>query len=82
MPKNGIYRHCHSMRGRRRLLSGEERAGVEIAGLLIIERHELSTLCRSGLCVSDLCLGAMTFGEDWGWGTAKDERPVGVHFRA
>ncbi len=28
-------------------------------------------LGRSGLCVSDLCLGAMTFGEDWGWGTAK-----------
>ena len=30
-------------------------------------------LGRSGLRVSDLCLGAMTFGEDWGWGTAKDE---------
>ena len=30
-------------------------------------------LGRSGLCASDLCLGAMTFGEDWGWGTAKDE---------
>jgi len=22
---------------------------------------------RSGLRVSPLCLGAMTFGEDWGW---------------
>jgi aryl-alcohol dehydrogenase-like predicted oxidoreductase len=27
----------------------------------------------SGLRVSDLCLGTMTFGEDWGWGAAKDE---------
>src|ERR1700759_4166791 len=23
---------------------------------------------RSGLRVSELCLGAMTFGSDWGWG--------------
>ena len=30
-------------------------------------------LGRSGLRVSDLCLGTMTFGEDWGWGTPKDE---------
>ncbi len=30
-------------------------------------------LGRSGLRVSDLCLGAMTFGEDWGWGAAKEE---------
>jgi aryl-alcohol dehydrogenase-like predicted oxidoreductase len=30
-------------------------------------------LGRSGLRVSDLCLGTMTFGEDWGWGTAKEE---------
>jgi aryl-alcohol dehydrogenase-like predicted oxidoreductase len=27
------------------------------------------TLGRSGLRVSPLCLGAMTFGEDWGWGS-------------
>jgi aryl-alcohol dehydrogenase-like predicted oxidoreductase len=25
-------------------------------------------LGRSGLRVSELCLGTMTFGEDWGWG--------------
>ena len=31
------------------------------------------TLGRSGLRVSPLCLGAMTFGEDWGWGAGKDE---------
>ena len=30
-------------------------------------------LGRSGLRVSDLCLGTMTFGDDWGWGAAKDE---------
>ena len=30
-------------------------------------------LGRSGLRVSNLCLGTMTFGEDWGWGAAKDE---------
>ncbi|MGA2440610.1 MAG: aldo/keto reductase [Tepidisphaeraceae bacterium] len=27
----------------------------------------------SGLRVSEICLGTMTFGEDWGWGAAKDE---------
>src|ERR1700738_1030652 len=30
-------------------------------------------LGTSGLRVSEAALGAMTFGEDWGWGTAKDE---------
>jgi aryl-alcohol dehydrogenase-like predicted oxidoreductase len=30
-------------------------------------------LGRSGLRVSDLSLGTMTFGDDWGWGAAKDE---------
>ena len=28
---------------------------------------------KSGLRVSELCFGAMTFGEDWGWGAAKEE---------
>lgn len=27
----------------------------------------------SGLRVSEICLGTMTFGDDWGWGAAKDE---------
>ena len=27
---------------------------------------------RSGLRVSPLCLGTMTFGEDWGWGDSKE----------
>jgi aryl-alcohol dehydrogenase-like predicted oxidoreductase len=30
-------------------------------------------LGRSGLRVSEMCLGTMTFGEDWGWGATKDE---------
>ncbi len=30
-------------------------------------------LGNSGLRVSELCLGAMTFGEDWGWGASSDE---------
>lgn len=30
-------------------------------------------LGKSGLRVSQLCLGTMTFGEDWGWGSSKDE---------
>ena len=30
-------------------------------------------LGKSGLRVSDFCLGTMTFGDDWGWGAAKDE---------
>lgn len=31
------------------------------------------TLGPSGLHVSELCLGTMTFGEDWGWGASKEE---------
>jgi aryl-alcohol dehydrogenase-like predicted oxidoreductase len=31
------------------------------------------TLGRSGLRVSPLCLGTMTFGKDWGWGSDVDE---------
>ena len=31
------------------------------------------TLGRSGLRVSPLCLGTMTFGEDWGWGSSVEE---------
>ena len=30
-------------------------------------------LGNSGLRVSELCLGAMTFGEVWGWGASKNE---------
>jgi aryl-alcohol dehydrogenase-like predicted oxidoreductase len=30
-------------------------------------------LGASGLRVSEVSLGTMTFGEEWGWGTARDE---------
>ena len=30
-------------------------------------------LGKSGLRVSELCLGTMTFGDDWGWGAAEEE---------
>ncbi len=30
-------------------------------------------LGHSGLRASELCLGTMTFGEDWGWGSSKEE---------
>ena len=30
-------------------------------------------LGNSGLRVSELCLGTMTFGEDWGWGSSPEE---------
>ena len=34
-------------------------------------RYQL--LGNSDLRVSELCLGTMTFGDNWGWGTAKEE---------
>lgn len=34
--------------------------------------NQYVTLGHSGLRVSPLCLGAMTFGEDWGWGASVD----------
>ncbi len=30
-------------------------------------------LGSSGLRVSELCLGTMTFGEEWGWGASREE---------
>jgi aryl-alcohol dehydrogenase-like predicted oxidoreductase len=40
-------------------------------------------LGQSGLRVSEIALGAMTFGDDWGWGAPKDEaRKVYDAFRA
>jgi aryl-alcohol dehydrogenase-like predicted oxidoreductase len=32
----------------------------------------LKLLGRSGLRVAELCLGTMTFGEDWGWGASRE----------
>lgn len=38
-------------------------------------------LGKSGLRVSELCLGTMTFGEDWGWGADKEtSRAMFEHF--
>lgn len=34
---------------------------------------------NSGLRVSELCLGTMTFGEDWGWGASKEESAKVFH---
>lgn len=34
-------------------------------------KHKL--LGKTGLRVSELCLGTMTFGTEWGWGTDKEE---------
>ncbi|HEY3506682.1 MAG TPA: aldo/keto reductase [Actinocatenispora sp.] len=42
-----------------------------MAGSLSLDRYRL--LGRSGLRVSPLSLGAMTFGADWGWGADRDE---------
>src|ERR1700753_4293116 len=39
------------------------------------------TLGRSGLRVSPFCLGTMTFGEDWGWGSSvADSARIFDHF--
>jgi aryl-alcohol dehydrogenase-like predicted oxidoreductase len=45
-------------------------------------RYRLLGHC--GLRVSELCLGTMTFGEDWGWGSSKDEsrRVLDAFFQA
>lgn len=38
------------------------------------------TLGRSGLAVSPFCLGAMTFGDDWGWGSSVKESEAILDF--
>ena len=42
-------------------------------GRTILSLDSYITLGRSGLRVSPLCLGAMTFGEDLGWGSSPSE---------
>ena len=34
---------------------------------------DYTTLGASGLRVSPFCLGAMTFGEEWGWGSTVED---------
>ncbi|MEZ5014561.1 MAG: aldo/keto reductase [Chitinophagales bacterium] len=36
-------------------------------------------LGKTGLRVSDICLGTMTFGEEWGWGAGHDESLAQFH---
>jgi aryl-alcohol dehydrogenase-like predicted oxidoreductase len=40
---------------------------------LEVFRMKYRLLGNSGLRVSEVALGAMTFGEDWGWGSSRDE---------
>jgi aryl-alcohol dehydrogenase-like predicted oxidoreductase len=58
-PRNSFYDHLDSERNTSRKM--------------IMKKMNYQLLGRSGLRVSDLCLGTMTFGEEWGWGAAKDE---------
>lgn len=37
-----------------------------------MQLNEYNTLGRSGLRVSSLCLGTMTFGTEWGWGAEEN----------
>ena len=50
-----------------------EDAKAFVAGLVqaAMSLNECITLGRSGLHVSPLCLGCMTFGEDWGSGLGR-----------
>jgi aryl-alcohol dehydrogenase-like predicted oxidoreductase len=38
-----------------------------------VELNDYRLLGNSGLRVSPMCLGTMTFGEEWGWGSNEDE---------
>src|SRR6202035_1432354 len=52
------------------------RIAESIPELLNPERNSIMKyrlLGKSGLRVSEASLGTMTFGEEWGWGSAKDE---------
>jgi aryl-alcohol dehydrogenase-like predicted oxidoreductase len=55
----------------RRLRQSEKRTSEHNEKKEIHMRYRL--LGNSGLRVSEAALGTMTFGEDWGWGAAKDE---------
>jgi len=41
-----------------------------------MQLNEYRTLGRSGLRVSPLCLGTMTFGTEWGWGAEENSRSI------
>lgn len=44
---------------------------MEVQKLTALDEYRL--LGNSGLRVSPLCLGTMTFGTDWGWGADQEE---------
>src|SRR6266567_1083004 len=46
-----------------------------LKGRSSMQLNEYSTLGRSGLRVSPLCLGTMTFGTEWGWGSEESTSP-------
>src|SRR5438874_8580479 len=48
-------------------------SGIGFGMMLMYLKMRYKLLGKSGLRVSELCLGTMTFGEDWGWGANKDE---------
>jgi hypothetical protein len=50
------------MTGRHSAIVGEEATTMPLDSYV--------TLGCSGLAVSPFCLGAMTFGDDWGWGSS------------
>src|ERR1700719_2859267 len=55
----------------RRLRQSQKRTSEHNEKKEIHMRYRL--LGNSGLRVSEAALGTMTFGDDWGWGAAKDE---------
>ncbi len=46
---------------------------AKVVAIKLRRKMQYYLLGKSGLRVSELCLGTMTFGEDWGWGGAYDE---------
>src|SRR5207248_9774066 len=63
-------------RPRRSRLRLEQRNNVAAewrVRLCLMALTDYVTLGRSGLRVSPFCLGTMTFGEDWGWGSTPAE---------
>src|SRR5438067_12866775 len=57
-------------------------SGIGFGMMLMYLKMRYKLLGRSGLRVSELCLGTMTFGEDLGWGsTREDSRRIYDAFR-
>ena len=52
---------------------GTDRGPTPVRPRLLMSLTNYVTLGSSGLRVSPFCLGAMTFGEDWGWGSSVAE---------